>query len=45
MMKGPYSKSLCVARWVRGKLPRVHIIPVPTEDLRKVYPEASVSDE
>ena len=45
MMKGPYSKSLCVARWVKGKLPQVHIIPVPRDDLEKVYPEAVFSGD
>jgi hypothetical protein len=41
MMKGPYSKSLCVARWVRGKLPEVHIISVPEEHLNRVYSKST----
>ena len=41
MMKGPHSKSLCVARWVREKLPEVHIISVPEVHLNRVYSKST----
>lgn len=41
MMKGPYSKSLCVARWVRGELPEVHILSVPEVHLKRVYSKST----
>jgi hypothetical protein len=42
MMKGPYSKSLCVARWVKGKMPEVHMLSIPRKHLVTYYPNRNV---
>jgi hypothetical protein len=31
----------CIARWVYGKLPEVHQIPVPEDIIRELYPEST----
>ena len=40
VMGGPYSECLCVARWESGKLPTVHILKAPKDQLEKTDPPA-----
>ncbi len=42
---GPYERVPVVARWVRGELPEVHRIFVPSELIREIYPEAGGDGE
>ena len=45
MMDGPYSECLCVARWGKGKLPRVHRLEACRDQLKKVNRPASESED
>ena len=41
-IEGRYSESLCVASWVKSKLPDVHKLPIPRKFLDNNYPIKNV---
>ena len=41
MMDGPYSDNLCVAKWDKDEIPRVHILKAPKEQLEITEPTVS----
>ena len=40
---GPYVRTPCTAKWARGKLPEVHRIYLPEDEVNRFYPKENAS--
>lgn len=41
---GPFERVPCVARYVRDELPEVHLLDIPADVIRRVYPTPETND-